>query len=105
MTELRAKHKISKSAKSEDAKDESLWYGIDGTKGTIENMKELDIWDPVAVKIQTFKSAIESACLLLRIDDVLSGMKKSKKQKEETEEQQEASLDDGGHTFGDERDG
>jgi T-complex protein 1 subunit gamma len=28
------------------------------------------------VKSQTFKSAIESACLLLRVDDIVSGMKK-----------------------------
>lgn len=100
MTELRAKHKNSKGAEG----DEGIWYGVDGSKGSITNMKEIDVWDPVAVKMQTFKTAIESACMLLRIDDVVSGMKKSKKQPQPTEEQQEAGLDEG-HTFGDERDG
>lgn len=92
MTELRAKH----------SKDDGLWYGIDGNKGVIANMKEIDVWDPVAVKLQTYKTAIESACMLLRIDDVVSGMKKSKKQSEGRQEEAPA---DEGHTFGDERDG
>jgi len=91
MTELRAKH----------SKDEGLYFGIDGNEGKIKNMKDIDIWDPCAVKIQTFKTAIESACMLLRIDDIVSGMKPSKK-----------AGGDGGHqddeedeTFGDDRDG
>jgi len=41
-------------------------------------MKDLDVWDPCAVKIQTYKTAIESACMILRIDDIVSGMKPSK---------------------------
>jgi len=92
MTELRAKH----------SKDDGFWYGIDGNKGVIANMKEIDVWDPVAVKLQTYKTAIESACMLLRIDDVVSGMKKSKKNSEGRQEEAPA---DEGHTFGDERDG
>jgi T-complex protein 1 subunit gamma len=92
MTELRAKH----------SKDDGLWFGIDGNKGVIANMKEIDVWDPVAVKLQTYKTAIESACMLLRIDDVVSGMKKSKKQSAPAQEEAPA---DEGHTFGDERDG
>jgi T-complex protein 1 subunit gamma len=94
MTELRAKH----------SKEDGLWYGIDGNKGVIANMKEIDIWDPVAVKIQTYKTAIESACMLLRIDDVVSGMKKTKKQAAPQEQDDDAPADEG-HTFGDERDG
>ena len=95
MTELRSKH----------SKDEGIWFGIDGNNGTISNMKELNIWDPVAVKIQTFKSAIESACMLLRIDDVVSGMKKSKKETAAPKQEDEGAPQDEGHTFGDERDG
>lgn len=95
MTELRAKH----------SKDEGLWFGIDGNKGTIANMKELDIWDPAAVKIQTYKTAIESACMLLRIDDVVSGMKKTKKSPAQAEPQEDENAEAGEHTFGDERDG
>ena len=34
------------------------------------------IWEPYAVKVQTIKTAIEAACMLLRIDDIVSGIKK-----------------------------
>lgn len=34
------------------------------------------VWDAYNVKVQTFKTAIESACMLLRIDDIVSGIKK-----------------------------
>lgn len=98
MTELRAKHKSTKEG------DDSLWYGIDGNKGTIANMKEIDVWDPVAVKMQTYKTAIESACMLLRIDDVVSGMKKTKKEAAPAQNEEEQDPNEG-HTFGDERDG
>jgi T-complex protein 1 subunit gamma len=37
-------------------------------------MNELGIWEPVSVKSQTLKTAIEAACMILRIDDVVSGM-------------------------------
>jgi T-complex protein 1 subunit gamma len=32
---------------------------------------KLGIWEPYVVKTQTLKTAIESACLILRIDDVV----------------------------------
>ncbi|KAG4083934.1 T-complex protein 1 [Neocallimastix lanati (nom. inval.)] len=70
LTQLRAKH----------AQGQHTW-GIDGTKGVIVDMKEYGIWDPYAVKAQTIKTAIESSCMLLRVDDVVSGMsKKSEKE-------------------------
>lgn len=49
--------------------------GIDGVKGGIIDMKEAGILDPFAVRTQTIKAACEAACLLLRIDDILSGIK------------------------------
>ena len=39
-------------------------------------MKEYGVWEPHAVKAQTIKTAIESACLLLRVDDIVSGVSK-----------------------------
>jgi T-complex protein 1 subunit gamma len=39
-------------------------------------MKQYGIWEPFSVKSQTIKTAIESACLLLRVDDVVSGGRK-----------------------------
>jgi len=41
LTELRAVH----------AKPDGQSWGIDGHEGKIKNMKDLDIWDPCAVKI------------------------------------------------------
>jgi T-complex protein 1 subunit gamma len=41
---------------------------------------KLGIWEPYVVKTQTLKTAIESACLILRIDDVVSGTRKKKPQ-------------------------
>ncbi|XP_071965074.1 T-complex protein 1 subunit gamma-like [Antedon mediterranea] len=67
LTALRAKH----------AKEGNTTWGIDGEKGTIVDMNEYGVWDPYAVKAQTFKTAIETAMLLLRIDDIVSGTKKA----------------------------
>jgi T-complex protein 1 subunit gamma len=41
-------------------------------------MRTANIWDPIAVKQQTFKTSIEAACMLLRIDDIVSGIKKDR---------------------------
>ncbi|XP_056172573.1 T-complex protein 1 subunit gamma [Syzygium oleosum] len=66
MTALQGKH----------ANGENAWVGIDGNTGAITDMKERKIWDAYNVKAQTFKTAIEAACMLLRIDDIVSGIKK-----------------------------
>ncbi|KAG8070455.1 hypothetical protein GUJ93_ZPchr0006g46422 [Zizania palustris] len=66
MTQLQGKH----------ANGENAWIGIDGSSGDIVDMKERKIWDSYSVKAQTFKTAIEAACMLLRIDDIVSGIKK-----------------------------
>lgn len=93
LTELRAKHAVA---------GEGSNMGIDGHDGKIHDMSEKNIWDPAAVKIQTYKTAIESACMLLRIDDIVSGIKKDRsneggRTKDDDEEPDE--------TFGDQRDG
>ena len=43
-------------------------------------LQELGVWDPLEVKMQTIKTSIEAACMLLRVDDILSGISKSKGQ-------------------------
>ena len=53
-------------------------FGVDGDTGKIVDMKELAVWEPKAVKLQSIKTAVESACLLLRVDDICSA--KSAKQ-------------------------
>jgi T-complex protein 1 subunit gamma len=76
-------------------------WGINGVTGKLEDMSVADIWDPVSVKVQTYKTAIESAAMLLRIDDIVSGIKKEKSnaggRKAQDSEEEE--------NFGDERDG
>merc|ERR1712227_438528 len=66
LTTLRAKH----------AEGDNASCGINGLTGKIEDMKALGIFEPLAVKLQTYKTAVETAILLLRIDDIVSGSKK-----------------------------
>ena len=54
-------------------------YGIDGLSGEIADMQALGVWEPYQVKAQTLKTAVESAQMLLRIDDIVSGMSKREK--------------------------
>merc|ERR1712062_764688 len=49
---------------------------INGQTGEIADMAALGIWEPLAVKLQVYKTAMETAILLLRIDDIVSGSKK-----------------------------
>ncbi len=53
-------------------------WGVNGITGESADMLKLGIWEPYCVKTQTLKTAIESACLILRIDDVVSGTRKKK---------------------------
>jgi len=71
LTQLRAKH----------AGGENATWGIDGDKGTLADMRETGIWEPLSVKAQTIKTAIEAASMLLRIDEIVSGTHKSEKKK------------------------
>jgi len=76
--------------------------GIDANLREIADMREHNIWEPVAVKLQTFKTAIESSCMLLRIDDVVSGIKKRKEKPPGKAENEGEPKEE---TFGDARDG
>jgi len=70
ITELRARH--SESSGSDYTPQ---YWGIDGAnEGQIKNMKDMAILEPFCVKVQTLKTAIESSCMLLRIDDIVSGV-------------------------------
>eukprot|EP00494_Astrolonche_serrata_P024465 UN24723 len=58
MTKLRALHE----------KDENITKGIDGEKGVICDVNDLDLWEPFVVKESAVKTSMEAACMLLRID-------------------------------------
>eukprot|EP00539_Tryblionella_compressa_P015919 CAMPEP_0178847404 /NCGR_PEP_ID=MMETSP0746-20121128/18645_1 /TAXON_ID=913974 /ORGANISM="Nitzschia punctata, Strain CCMP561" /LENGTH=486 /DNA_ID=CAMNT_0020512049 /DNA_START=39 /DNA_END=1498 /DNA_ORIENTATION=- len=72
ITELRAKHAAAAG------NGEKCHVGVNGITGELVDMNDLGIWEPYSVKVQTIKTAIENACMILRIDDIVSGSKKSK---------------------------
>ena len=94
LTELRAKHANKDGS--------GLMWGINGNTAKIDNMEEAQIWDPCAVKLQSYKTAIESACMLLRIDDIVSGIQKEGRH---AGGRKAIDSDDEDTTFGDARDG
>lgn len=49
LTALRAKH----------ASENNVTWGVDGNTGELADMRQLGIWEPLAVKLQTYKTAIE----------------------------------------------
>jgi thermosome len=48
------------------------WAGVDVFEGKIKDMRELEVYEPLAVKKQTIKSANEAATMILRVDDVIA---------------------------------
>jgi archaeal chaperonin len=62
--DLRARH--SKGEK---------WAGVDALSGKVANMYNKSVIEPTAVKTQILKAATESACMILRIDDVIASTK------------------------------
>lgn len=92
MVDLRARHAVAGEGKH---------WGIDGNKGCVADVLSMGITDTFAVKQQTLRTAIEAAAMLLRIDDIISGL--SKKKQSGGGAQQPAHEQDEG--FGDARDG
>lgn len=69
MTKLRAEHSEPLTGANK---------GINGVTGEIVDVKAGRIMDTFNVKAQTIKTAVESACMLLRIDQVVSGLSHKK---------------------------
>jgi len=97
LTELRAKH-------NQEDRENGRFFGIDGESGNIVDMRTKSIWDPLVVKSQVVKTALESSCMLLRIDDIVSGIQKRKKAESGGGPMQQAEGE-GEEGFGDQRDG
>ena len=64
LSELRARHEKGEK-----------WAGVDVFEGKIKDMRELEVYEPLAVKKQVIKSAAEAATMILRIDDVIAAGK------------------------------
>jgi len=64
LMEVRSKHQARQ-----------IWAGIDPIKGKVADLSRLEVYEPLAVKVQALKSAGEAACMILRIDDVIAASK------------------------------
>ena len=62
MVEIRSKH----------SEPQNKWFGVQPKTGKIADMMADNVIEPLRVKQQVIKSATEAACMLLRIDDVVS---------------------------------
>ncbi|MGP3703458.1 MAG: TCP-1/cpn60 chaperonin family protein, partial [Candidatus Bathyarchaeota archaeon] len=59
--ELRARHEKGEK-----------WAGVDVFEGKVKDMRKIDVYEPLLVKEQVIKSAVEAASMILRIDDVIA---------------------------------
>jgi len=62
MVELRAKHNAAAN----------VWYGVNVTTGKTSDMLKMNVVEPLRVKTQVVKSAVEAVTMLLRVDDVIA---------------------------------
>ena len=51
------------------------WYGVDALRGGLADMSKRNVFEPLKVKEQVIKSAIEVTNMILRIDDTISSAK------------------------------
>ncbi|MEM3703260.1 MAG: thermosome subunit beta [Candidatus Bathyarchaeia archaeon] len=77
MVALRAKHESATTPS----------YGVDVFTGKIRDMMELNVVEPLRVKLQVVKSATEAASMILKIDDVIAakGIEKEKEKEKPKE--------------------
>lgn len=64
LSELRARHEKGET-----------WAGVGVHEGKVQNMTELEVYEPLAVKKQIIKSATEAASMILKVDDVIAAGK------------------------------
>ncbi|MEM3550252.1 MAG: thermosome subunit beta [Candidatus Bathyarchaeia archaeon] len=81
MVALRAKHESAATSS----------YGVDVFSGKIRDMLELNVVEPLRVKLQVIKSATEAANMILKIDDVIAakGIEKEKEKEKPKEPESE----------------
>jgi len=58
--------------RTKSKEDGKARYGIDAFRGKIIDLSTRDIYEPLTVKNQVINSATEAACMILRIDDIIS---------------------------------
>ena len=65
VTQLRAKHAAAYDEAETSGEKKAFNWGINGKTGELVDMDSYGIWEPFSVKVQTIKTAIESACMIL----------------------------------------
>jgi thermosome len=81
MVALRAAHESASSPS----------FGVDVFTGKIRDMLELNVVEPLRVKLQVVKSATEAANMILKIDDVIAAKGIEKEKEKEKEKPKETS--------------
>jgi len=71
-----------------------MMMGIDGETGKLINVEEAAILDSFAVKQQVMRASIETAAMLLRIDQIVSGISHGKAQKMGAQQEAQKKPDD-----------
>jgi len=66
---------ISVALRTAHEKPKGQYMGVDVFTGKVANMYEMGVIEPLSVKEQAIKSATESACMILRIDDIIAATK------------------------------
>ncbi|UCG45972.1 MAG: TCP-1/cpn60 chaperonin family protein [Candidatus Bathyarchaeota archaeon] len=61
ISELRARHEKGE-----------VWTGVEVHEGKVRDMRQVNVFEPLAVKKQIIKSSSEAACMILKIDDVIA---------------------------------
>ena len=63
------------SLRAAHEKPDGLWHGVNVFTGDVVDMIKEDVLEPLAVKRQAIKSAVEAASMILRIDDIIASAK------------------------------
>ncbi|AEA13040.1 thermosome [Thermoproteus uzoniensis 768-20] len=81
LTELRHKHEQADGWK----------YGLDVYQGKVVDMVSLGLIEPLSVKVNAFKVAVEAASMILRIDEIIAASKLEKEEKKGEKKEEEES--------------
>jgi thermosome len=58
--------------KSKHNNPQNLWFGVNTQTGKASDMLKMDVVEPLRVKTQVIKSAVEAVTMILRVDDVFA---------------------------------
>ena len=51
---------------------QNIWFGVNTKTGKAADMLKMDVVEPLRVKTQVIKSAVEAVTMILRVDDVFA---------------------------------